>query len=46
VHSFEVINDDYPQMPPVTVAQRAGRSAVWLGEDTLHRSVPCPASLV
>jgi len=41
---FEVFNDDYQQMPPATVAQRAWRSAVWLGEDVLQRSVPLPGS--
>jgi hypothetical protein len=29
-------------MPPATVAQRARRSAIWLGEDVLRRSVPLP----
>ena len=41
-YSFEVFNDDYSQMPPATVAQRARRSAIWLGEDVLRRSVPLP----
>ncbi|CAN5894408.1 hypothetical protein BH11PSE8_BH11PSE8_39390 [soil metagenome] len=41
-YSFEVFNDDYQQMPVATVAQHARRSAVWLGEDVLHRSVPLP----
>lgn len=41
-HSFEVFNDDYQQMPLSTVAQRAWRSAQWLGEDVLRRSVPLP----
>jgi len=44
-YSFEVFNDDYQQMPPSTVAARARRSALWLGEDVLRRSVPLPASL-
>jgi sugar phosphate isomerase/epimerase len=44
-YSFEVFNDDYQQMPPDTVAQRAYRSAVWLGEDILRRSVPLPGRL-
>lgn len=39
-YSFEVFNDDYQQMPLATVAARARRSAVWLGEDVLHRSQP------
>lgn len=41
-YSFEVFNDDYQQMPLETVAQRARRSALWLGESVLRRSVPLP----
>ena len=41
-YSFEVFNDDYQQIPLATVAARARRSAIWLGEDVLHRSVPLP----
>ena len=41
-YSFEVFNDDYQQMPLPVVAQRAWRSALWLGEDVLRRSVPLP----
>lgn len=41
-YSFEVFNDDYQQMPPDTVAARARRSALWLGEDVLRRAVPLP----
>ncbi len=41
-YSFEVFNDDYQQMPLATVAGRAYRSAVWLGEEVLKRSVPLP----
>jgi sugar phosphate isomerase/epimerase len=41
-YSFEVFNDDYQQMPPSTVAQRAYRAALWLGEEVLKRSVPIP----
>jgi sugar phosphate isomerase/epimerase len=41
-YSFEVFNDDYQQMPLETVAQRARRSAAWLGESVLRRSVPLP----
>ena len=44
-YSFEVFNDDYQQMLPATVAQRAYRSAVWLGEDVLKRSVPMPGQM-
>lgn len=39
-YSFEVFNDDYQQMPLATVAARARRSALWLGEDVLRRAVP------
>ena len=41
-YSFEVFNDDYQQLPLPAVAQRAWRSALWLGEDVLRRSVPLP----
>ena len=41
-YSFEVFNDDYQQMPLPAVAERAWRSALWLGEDVLRRSVPLP----
>jgi sugar phosphate isomerase/epimerase len=44
-YSFEVFNDDYQQMPLSTVAARARRSALWLGEDVLRRAVPLPNSL-
>jgi sugar phosphate isomerase/epimerase len=41
-YSFEVFNDDYQQMPLATVAERARRAAVWLGEGVLRRSTPLP----
>jgi sugar phosphate isomerase/epimerase len=41
-YSFEVFNDDYLQMPLPTVAARAFKSALWLGEDVMKRSVPLP----
>jgi len=41
-YSFEVFNDDYQQIPLEAVAARAKRSAVWLGEEVLRRSVPLP----
>jgi sugar phosphate isomerase/epimerase len=41
-YSFEVFNDDYQQIPPATVAARARRAAIWLGEDVLRRSTPLP----
>lgn len=44
-YSFEVFNDDYQQMPLPVVAERARRSAVWLAEDVLHRSVPLPGHM-
>jgi sugar phosphate isomerase/epimerase len=44
-YSFEVFNDDYQQMPLPVVAERARRSAVWLGEDVLQRSVPLPGRM-
>jgi len=44
-YSFEVFNDDYQQMPLPMVAARARRSAIWLAEDVLHRSVPLPGRL-
>ena len=44
-YSFEVFNDDYQQMPLARVAERARRSAVWLAEDVLARSVPLPNSM-
>ena len=44
-YSFEVFNDDYQQMPPAAVAQRARRAAVWLAEDVLQRDVPLPQTV-
>jgi sugar phosphate isomerase/epimerase len=44
-YSFEVFNDDYQQMPPGQVAARARRSALWLAEDILRRSVPLPGAM-
>ena len=44
-YSFEVFNDDYQQIPLPTVAQRAWRSALWLAEGVLQRSVPLPNQL-
>jgi len=44
-YSFEVFNDDYQQMPLPTVAARAHKSAVWLGEDVLRRSAPIPNAM-
>lgn len=44
-YSFEVFNDDYLQMPLPFVAERARKSALWLAEDVLRRSVPLPGQL-
>ena len=44
-YSFEVFNDDYQGIPLDTVAQRAKKAALWLGEDVLRRSVPLPNAL-
>jgi sugar phosphate isomerase/epimerase len=41
-YSFDVYNDDYLQMPPEAVAERARRAAEWLGETVLRRSLPVP----
>lgn len=43
-YSFEVFNDDYQQMPLPTVAERARRSATWLGEHVLRCAAPFPRS--
>ena len=44
-YSFEVFNDDYQQIPLEAVCARAHRSAVWLGEEVLRRSVPLPNAM-
>ncbi len=41
-YSFEVFNDDYQQIALPAVAARGWRSALWLAEDVLRRSVPLP----
>ena len=41
-YSFEVFNDDYQQLPLPMVADRAWKSAQWLGEDVMRRSVTLP----
>lgn len=38
-YSFEVFNDDYLQMPPEDVAERARRSAKWVTDQVLRRSL-------
>jgi sugar phosphate isomerase/epimerase len=40
--SFDVYNDDYQQMPPETVVDRARRAAEWLVETVLRRALPVP----
>jgi sugar phosphate isomerase/epimerase len=40
--SFDVYNDDFQQMPPHTVVQRARRAAEWLVETVLRRALPVP----
>jgi sugar phosphate isomerase/epimerase len=44
-YSFEVFNDDYQQLPLPTVCARGRRSAEWLGEQVLRRSVPLPGTM-
>ena len=44
-YSFEVFNDDYQGIPLPVVAERARRSAVWLSEDVLYRSLPLPGRM-
>lgn len=41
-YSFDVYNDDYLQIPPETVADRARRAAEWLAETVLRRALPVP----
>lgn len=41
-YSFELFNDDYQQMLLPLVAERGRRSALWLADDVLRRSVPLP----
>jgi hypothetical protein len=41
-YSFDVYNDDYQQMPPETVVDRARRAAEWLVETVLRRALPVP----
>lgn len=39
-YSFEVFNDDFKQLPPPLVAQRARRSAKWITDQVSRRSLP------
>lgn len=43
--SFAPDDDDYRQLPPALVAQRARAAAEWLGEDVLRRSAPLPGRM-
>jgi hypothetical protein len=38
-YSFEVFNDDYLQMAPAVVAERARRSAKWVTDQVLRRGL-------
>lgn len=44
--AFDVDHLGHRSMPPQMVAERAARSARWLAEDVLRRSVPLPSDLV
>ncbi len=44
-YSFEVFNDDYLQLPLDYVAGRARKSAVWLSEGVLRRTLPLPGAM-
>jgi sugar phosphate isomerase/epimerase len=41
-YSLSAFNADYATLTPRHIAQRARRSAQWLGQDVLQRSVPLP----
>ena len=42
-YSFEVFNDDYTQLPPAVVTERARRSVRWLSDQVPRRSLPLRA---
>lgn len=42
IFSLDVYNDDYQQMPPSIVVNRARRAAEWLEETVLRRALPVP----
>jgi len=44
-YSFEVFNDDYIQMPPARVAERARRSVQWITDHVSRRSLPVRRSV-
>ncbi len=39
-YNFLVFNDDYQQLPPLVVAERARRSVKWVTDQVLRRSLP------
>jgi sugar phosphate isomerase/epimerase len=39
-YSFEVFNDDYKQLPPAIVAERARKSVEWIAAQVPRRSLP------
>ena len=39
-YSFEVFNDDFKQMPPALVAERARQSARWVADQVSRRTLP------
>jgi sugar phosphate isomerase/epimerase len=43
-YSFEVFNDDFKQMPPASVAQRARRAATWVAGQVSRRTLPARQS--
>lgn len=45
-YSFEVFNDDYLQMPLEVVAERARRSAKWVTDQVLRRSLQVRENLI
>jgi hypothetical protein len=44
--SLDVHSDDCLQQPREGVAERARRSALWLGEKVLRRSAPLPNAVM
>jgi len=43
-YSFEVFNDDYRQLPPPIVVQRARRAVKWVADHVSRRSLPARRS--
>jgi sugar phosphate isomerase/epimerase len=44
-YSFEVFNDDYTQLPPALVAERARRATKWITDRVSRRSIPVRRSV-